>query len=104
MKSQQRFILFIFLMIVSLFLTMYQNSTVKVNKNSPVNWIYEFYKKYNFTGKTYALVFYGRKAQATILIRYLEKNLKVNGGILDKIVFNVKTDNKIDLEYLDSIL
>jgi hypothetical protein len=90
-------------MIVSLFLTMYQNSTVKVNKNSPVNWIYEFYKKYNFTGKTYALVFYGRKAQATILIRYLEKNLKVNGGILDKIVFNVKTDNKIDLEYLDSI-
>ena len=30
--------------------------------------------------------------------------MKVNGGILDKIVFNVKTDNKIDLEYLDSIL
>jgi hypothetical protein len=104
MKSQQRFIFFIFLMIVSLFVTMYQNNTVNVINNSPANWIDELYKKYNFTGKTYALVFYGRKAQATILIRYLEKNLKVNGGILDKIVFNVKTDNKIDLEYLDSIL
>jgi hypothetical protein len=33
----------------------------------------------------------------------LEKNLKVNGGILEKIVFNVKTNNKKDLEYLDSI-
>jgi hypothetical protein len=104
MKSQQRFIFFIFLMIVSLFVTMDQNNTVNVINNSPANWIDELYKKYNFTGKTYALVFYGRKAQATILIRYLEKNLKVNGGILDKIVFNVKTDNKIDLEYLDSIL
>jgi hypothetical protein len=46
------------------------------------NWIDELYKKYNFTGKTYALIFYGRKAQATILLRYLEENLKVNGGIL----------------------
>jgi hypothetical protein len=63
----------------------------------------ELYKKNNFTGKTYALIFYGRKAQATILLRYLEKNLKVNGGILEKIVFNVKTNNKKDLEYLDSI-
>ncbi len=34
----------------------------------------------------------------------MEKNLKVNGGILDKIVFSVRTDNKKDLEYLDSIL
>ena len=30
--------------------------------------------------------------------------MRVNGGILDKIVFNVKTNNKIDLEYLDLIL
>jgi hypothetical protein len=72
-----------------------------VNKT---NLIDELYKKYNFTGKTYALIFYGRKAQAKILLRYLEKNLRVNGGILEKIVFNVKTNNKIDLEYLDSIL
>ncbi len=36
------------------------------------------------------------------MLRYLEKNLRVN-KILEKIVFNVKTNNKIDLEYLDSI-
>jgi hypothetical protein len=94
-------------MIITFLIIVYNNSVVNVIYNLSVkktNWIDELYNKYNFTGKTYALIFYGRKAQATILLRYLEKNLKVNGGILDKIVFSVRTDNKKDLEYLDSIL
>jgi hypothetical protein len=105
--SKQRFSFFVILMIITFLIIVYNNSVVNVIYNLSVkktNWIDELYNKYNFTGKTYALIFYGRKAQATILLRYLEKNLKVNGGILDKIVFSVRTDNKKDLEYLDSIL
>jgi hypothetical protein len=48
-----------------------------------------------------ALVFYGRKASVSILLKYLEKNLKRNGGILDKIVFAVRTKKPEDLKYLD---
>jgi hypothetical protein len=50
------------------------------------------------------LVFYGRKAQFTILQRYLLPNLKINGGILDKIIFAVKTDKKPDLDHLETIM
>ena len=100
-------IFFVFLIITTFIAILNRNNTVNGIYNptaKKTNWIDELYKKFNFTGKTYALIFYGRKAQATILLRYLEKNLKVNGGILEKIVFNVKTNNKKDLEYLDSIL
>ena len=62
-------------------------------------------EKANFiVNNTYALVFFGRKKQTSILMRYLIKNLKINGGVLDKIVFAVKTDKKEDLEYLDSVM
>ena len=54
--------------------------------------------------KVYALVFYGRRKQASILLRYLEPNAKQNGGILDKIVFAVKTNNTEDLVYLETIM
>ena len=74
-------------------------------KSDKTNWLKDLVKKAPFKiNNTYALVFYGRKAQTSILLRYLHKNLKVNGGILEKIVFAVKTNNKEDLEYLDSIL
>ena len=66
---------------------------------------YTFDEKSTFKiNKIYALVFYGRRAQATILLRYLVNNLKVNGGVLDKIVFAVKTKDEADLSYLESIL
>ena len=52
----------------------------------------------------YAMVFFGRKAQTSILLRYLEKNVKENGGILDKILFCVRTKNQDDLDYLDTIM
>ena len=47
-----------------------------------------------------AFVFYGRRKSASILFRYLDKNLKINGGILDKIVIAVRTSNQEDLNYL----
>lgn len=50
------------------------------------------------------LVFYGRKRQFSILFRYLQRNLKVNGGVLDKIIFAVRTDNITDLNYLEDIM
>ena len=78
--------------------------TVKEVYVKKKDWLNELSEATNFTGKIYALVFYGRQAQVSILIRYLEKNLKINGGVLEKIVFNVKTTNKDDLNYLDSIL
>ena len=60
---------------------------------------------WNFNvNKTIALVFYGRKKQASILLRYLNQNVKENGGVLEKIIFAVKTNKKEDLEYLDSIM
>ena len=105
--SKQWFQFLVLLVILTFVIIMYWINTVDVIHYPTAKktvWVDELYKKYNFTGKTYALVFYGRKAQASILLRYLEKNLKINGGILEKIVFNVKTNNKIDLEYLDTIL
>ena len=61
-------------------------------------------KDFDFKVKSvYAVVFYGRMNQTRILLRYLEPNVKANGGILDKIVFAVKTKEREDLEYLDSI-
>jgi len=51
-----------------------------------------------------ALVFYGRKQNVEILIKYLIANLRKNGGILDKIKFAVKTNNTNDLNYLNELL
>jgi hypothetical protein len=51
-----------------------------------------------------ALVFFGRKQNVEILIKYLIANLRKNGGILDKIKFAVKTKNTNDLNYLDELI
>jgi hypothetical protein len=50
------------------------------------------------------LVFYGRKEFVSILDLYLKKNLRVNGGLLDEVIFVVKTNKTHDLEYLDELL
>ena len=87
---------FIFLIFVSIFLLVL-NSHFKIqvfNENPKINQKIDVLKKANFrVNNTYALVFFGRRAQTKILIRYLHKNLKINGGVLDKIVFSVKTEN-----------
>ena len=64
----------------------------------------ETFKKKNNIVNIIALVFYGRQSSVSILLKYLEKNLKSNGGILDKIVFAVRTDKIEDIRYLDKYL
>ena len=47
----------------------------------------------------------GRKKYLEVLMRYLEPNLKVNGGILDKIIFGIIiTPSKEDVDYIESFL
>ena len=62
------------------------------------------YKSHYKIQNIIALVFYGRKKSASILFRYLDRNLKINGGILDKIVIAVRTNKEQDLSYLESYL
>ena len=73
-------------------------SSIK-NKN-----IAETYKKQYNIRNIIAFVFYGRRSSASILFRYLDRNLKVNGGILDKIVIAVRTSNTEDLNFLEKYL
>jgi hypothetical protein len=100
-------ICFYFLVLFSVFyISFYSNFPINgYLENQYISNTADLFRKANFhVNNTYALVFFGRRAQTQILMRYLVKNLKINGGVLDKIVFAVKTENKDDLEYLDSII
>jgi hypothetical protein len=77
--------------------------SLKISKQKAISIIGS--KSLNFTiREIYAVVFFGRHRHIEILLKYLEANVKENGGILDKIVFAVKTNNKEDLNYLDEIM
>lgn len=54
--------------------------------------------------KIVGLVFYGRRDRAVMLDCYLKKNLVVNGGWLDEVIWGVNTDNADDLVYLEEII
>ncbi|MCJ1309322.1 hypothetical protein MMC25_002981 [Agyrium rufum] len=54
--------------------------------------------------KVVALVFFGRKRFITVLQCYLERNMVENGGVIDEIVFMVKTEVEEDLAYLPELL
>lgn len=54
----------------------------------------------NITG----VVFYGRARFVDILDCYLQKNLAVNGGLLDNVLFMTNTDDKEDLAWLDDLV
>jgi hypothetical protein len=54
--------------------------------------------------KVIGLVFYGRREFVEVLDCYLRRNLVINGGILDEIVFAVKTSNDQDLAFLDRLV
>jgi hypothetical protein len=60
-------------------------------------------QKYNIT-EIIALVFYGRTKSVKILLRYLEINLKKNGGILDKVIFAIHTNVTEDLNFIDKFV
>jgi hypothetical protein len=80
---------------------------IKTNENIIKNekkFSLESYKKKRNIRNIIALVFYGRESSVSILLKYLEKNLKSNGGILDKIIFAVKTNKIEDIKYLDKYL
>ena len=71
----------------------------------------ESYKKKYKVKNIVACVFYGRKVFTEILFRYLDRNLRRNGGILDKIIIlnhlmgsktNVTMEKEFLKEYLDS--
>lgn len=50
------------------------------------------------------LIFYGRRRTVDILDCYLQQNLAVNGGYLDKVLFLLHTSAPDDLDYLDNLL
>jgi hypothetical protein len=106
MKLVQIFYFWLILLVIFIIFISYSNFEIKIFNEIPkINRNEDLFKKANFkVNNTYALVFFGRRAQTQILMRFLVKNLKINGGVLDKIVFAVKTKNKEDLEYLDSIM
>ncbi|KIW01525.1 uncharacterized protein PV09_07003 [Verruconis gallopava] len=54
--------------------------------------------------KVVALVFYGRPGSVSILDCYLKRNLAVNGGVLDEVVFLARTRRVRDLLYLDELV
>ena len=105
MKGNLKYVNFFIIVSIFLLVLNWHFKFQTFNENPKINPKMDLFKKANFKiNNTYALVFFGRRAQTTILMRYLQKNLKINGGVLDHIVFAVKTENKEDLDYLDSLL
>jgi hypothetical protein len=100
-------------LVFTVFISIYFILAIRLEKNiikgeKPIKNEMEFslesYKKKRNIRNIIALVFYGRKSSVSILLKYLEKNLKSNGGILDKIIFAVKTNKIEDIKYLDRYL
>jgi hypothetical protein len=54
--------------------------------------------------KIVGLVFYGRPATVSILDCYLKRNLVKNGGMLDEVVWIVRTNNTEHLAWLEVLL
>ena len=79
-----------------------KNSETIMKSDNPFS--LQTYKQKKIFSNIIALVFYGRQSSVSILLKYLEKNLKSNGGILDKIVFAVRTNKIEDIRYLDKYL
>ena len=51
--------------------------------------------------KVIGVVFYGRRDRTAILDCFLKRNLVVNGGWLDEVVWGINTEKVDDLEYLE---
>ena len=54
--------------------------------NNDINSRIESYKKKHKIRNIIVYILYGRKIYTEILFRYLDRNLKINGGVIDKIV------------------
>ncbi|CAJ1394555.1 unnamed protein product [Effrenium voratum] len=51
-----------------------------------------------------AVVVYGRKDRVEILCRYLVRNLRINGGVIDKVHFVVHAAMREDMDYLQELI
>ena len=70
----------------------------KISKQDALRALKEEYK----INEIIALVFYGRTDSVSILIRYLDINLRKNGGVLDKVIFAVHTNVVEDLNFIQN--
>ena len=61
-------------------------------------------QKFQLYSKVTVLIFYGRKDKVKILLRYIDSALKKNGGVIDNVIFAVKTGVKEDLDFLKEFL
>jgi hypothetical protein len=73
---------------------------ISINKKGAL----EFLKAQHNISEIIALVFYGRRSSVKILLRYLEINLKKNGGILDKVKFIVNKAKKEDIDFIQEFV
>ena len=105
-----KLLLLIYLPIVSLLLIIYYQSSLNEwkmitgnslkinNKNESL----DILKAKNNISKIVGLVLYGRRSSVSILVRYLDINLKVNGGILVYVLFAVHTNIEEDLKFIEN--
>jgi hypothetical protein len=98
------------LMIIFVLLHLAEHTPLKpiVTKNDKQKRI-ESYKIKHKIGNISACIFYGRRMYTEILLRYLNLNLKINGGILDKIVIlknlqPTKVNLTTETEFLNNYL
>ena len=103
--NKKIFVIFVFLFLSSFYLLYTSSKTFMpirsiIKERSHVEALKIKYKIRNVV----AFVFYGRKKTVSILFHYLDKNLKKNGGVLDKVIFAVHTDNVEDIKYLKDFL
>jgi hypothetical protein len=94
---------FLFIMLLLIIIFVFQSKRNHLTKQAAYNNPQHFVQLNGLT-KVIALVFYGRRRHVEILSKYLIANLKKNGGLLDQVKFAVRTSNKKDLDYLDSLI
>ena len=78
----------------------HQNDSLQILKKDAIN----SFKTKNNMSEIIGLVFYGRRNSVKILLRYLDINLRKNGGILDKVIFAIHTNVKEDLDYIETFV
>jgi hypothetical protein len=101
--------LFLLILLLTIILILNNQTAVGIQSNiNPISInkkdaLQSLKSQYNIS-EIIALVFYGRRSSVKILLRYLEINLKKNGGILDKVTFAVHTSIKEDIDFIQEFV
>jgi hypothetical protein len=78
MRTSQKLICFSILLLTFILFCYSTFRIQTLNVTQQINWNMDLLKNENYPiNNTYALVFFGRRAQTQILMRYLVKNLKL---------------------------